>query len=238
MWQHIDDLVTARFAGLSKRVLDEAPSAIDKHTKETTSIIKALERHVKGDRLKAEVKNSIKPYIPLCMAYGKKAPPDLDEGVLQVIVENTTLEHPIVETKGRRGEERVEQIGFIDMECQIRIPVRAEITSGIPYSIRSFDSLYGSLFEERPVKDESINDPQWSVVTEQRAVWIDIRPELPAVGQLLRELKTLRAYAGTGSWIWVFTEFADPEIVDMLHQEGFLLSDRDWIDRILASLEG
>lgn len=239
VWQHIDDLVSARFSSVPVRVLDEAPSAIAKHTEETTSIINALERHVKGDRLNAEIKSSIKHYIPLCMEYAKKAPPKLEEDAeaLQVTVENTTLERPIVETKGRRGEERTEQIGFIDLECQIRIPVRAEIDCGIPYSIRSFTSTYGSLFEDRLKKGDPFENPQWSIVTEQRLIWIDIRPELPAVGQLLRELKTLRTYAGTRSFIWVFTEAVDPEIADMLHEEGFLISDRDWIENILASLE-
>jgi hypothetical protein len=241
VWENIDVIVSTRLSSLCKKVVDTAPKAGNDYTSELKELIGQLERQVSNPRLDAKAREQVEKYIPLCQAHAKINPPKLDEDSVRIDISKTTLERPIVEIKGKPGALREEQVGFIDIECKLSVPVRVNLTSQIRDVIRALEWTHLLPFP-KSFKGTEKPEAKWNIETEQRILWIDIRPQLPPVGQLIRELKTLRAYDGyspTGqqphAYIWVFTETVEPHIVKMLEQEHFLIFDRAWLKHALAT---
>jgi hypothetical protein len=239
VWENIDDIVSTRFSSLLKKVLDTVPTARTEYTRELKVSIGQLERQIGNSRLDPQTREKVQKYIPLCEAHAKNKLPEFDTNTVRIEVSETTLERPLVEVKGKPGDMREEQVGFIDIECRLRVPVRVNLTSPISNVIQSLDMVYLRHFPKSFNGTEK-PDANWKVETEERILWIDIRPQLPPLGQLLRELKTLHAYdrhsldGRPHAYIWVFTENVEPHIEKMLQQEHFLISDRAWLNRTLA----
>lgn len=241
VWENIDSMVAEKFSELRRKVISDVPQQIENHSEETASIILALKRNLNEPKLKPDTRKFIEHYLPLCVEYAQIVPPPFNDQAeaLVILVENFILQKSIEEIKGRRGEERKEQIGFIDFECTIKVPARSCIENGIPYLVKSFRSEHNSIFEhafdhQYPVVSDrdQLQAPQWRIYDEYHTIWIDIRPELPAVGQLLRELKVLRSHSPTNSSIWVIADSVDSQLAMMLKAEGFLISDRSWIEAL------
>lgn len=149
-------------------------------------------------------------------------------------VKSKTVEQIIYETKGRPGAEREEQIGFIDIECVVKYPYEISLASGLPYDLRELDIHLRHYWNDTTKLDE-FEEPTWEVSTTNETVWIDIRPDLPKLGQLLRELKTLRSYAPENSFICVVTSVADKQSIEILAAEGFILIPHEWLITALTS---
>lgn len=66
----------------------------------------------------------------------------------------------------------------------------------------------------------------------QKRAWIDVRVTDLPVGQLLRELKTLRSYAPYDTLILVVMNKVDPDVRKMLGNEGFVAVSRAWLEKL------
>ena len=71
--------------------------------------------------------------------------------------------------------------------------------------------------------------PHWSSTRNDRRLWIDVRPELGPLGQVLRELKVLRDYTPYNTDIAVLCKDEDDLAEEILRNERFILIDEAYL---------
>lgn len=79
------------------------------------------------------------------------------------------------------------------------------------------------------LKHTSLGLAKWMCRHDTFNFWIDLRPTDIPVGQLLRELKTLRGYAPRDAVIAVVLAQAPESTLEMLRHEGFQALTRDML---------
>lgn len=162
-------------------------------------------------------------------------------------VEHVVIEAPIAEAKepawGQKAKEKL--VGFVDLSCTVQIRKELylgfEDTDPISQALRGIASRFP--FSDEPaqyapalLKAYAGNPgplplPTWFTWTTDIPLWIDIRATATPVGQLLRELKTLRGYAPMQTEILVIADLDGRDsALQMLNDEGFHVGTRFWLE--------
>jgi len=114
---------------------------------------------------------------------------------------------------------------YIDLEMGVSVP-QITLDSGIPYALVSkAKTPHGDKEWKRSHfgLSDKVDPPKWWLNEKHNILWIDVRPQLGPIGQLIRELKVLRDYTGPDTIIAVVTEMSDEVSWLMLKNEGFSL---------------
>jgi|GEM_PF-4496761 len=161
---------------------------------------------------------------------------DLPEPELQdigpVAIVSRTLALPFFE-RTMRGEPAAREAGFIDLAIAAMQPDSLRIHPGLPMVLQDFSFASGDTAGRiAEIDPGDFRAPRWAVDTVERTVWIDIRPELPPAGLLLRELKVLRQHAPEDAAICIVSDSDDAMLRAMLANEGFRLLSRGWLEDI------
>lgn len=163
--------------------------------------------------------------------------PPLPATIAKATIATRTLEEPLVEWKMAAGNKKRIEVGFVDIACQVDIPHRVELRANLPGFLNdgTRDALLGTIFARRTdslTVDEigaPLEAPRWITEDKRRTVWIDVRVTAPALGQLVRELKTLRGYCGYDADVLVVMPVVDEDIRDILLHEDFTAIDVKWL---------
>lgn len=181
-----------------------------------------------------------------------KMPPLPYDSILSTISE-AHLAHELTVQKPLRDDRwrtRTEVVGFVDAYCVInalminRLGFDSDL-SGLP---TSSDTSRWAMGRWANAANEGITPPSWpesvgnpdSHCYLQYGLAVDVRPQLPPIGQLLRELKTLQEYLPTKigalplgtSHVMVVTNEASADIQNVLKHEGFMILTRGWIESL------
>lgn len=172
----------------------------------------------------------------------KIVPPDPASFLPEVI--DPELEAPIHEEKGPWNNRRREQIGFIDIACDIRQAKELSLSEKLPWCLEKeepshHDSLLRRAMNQREnrltlptIRQSQPTPPEWSMSHLTSSVWIDVRVSVTPIGQLLRELKTLREIAPSGTLVMVVVENMPPETINMLLHEGFIAITKEFLEAL------
>jgi len=133
---------------------------------------------------------------------------------------------PVSEAKaGRYGYADPKVVGYVDLAVTMKVP--ASLSLGSPFLDRfPCQRKDDALREIVDLTKVDVSDLAWEVLDASVTTWIDVRPALPPVGQLVRELKVMQAYAGFDVEIYVVTETASGIVREVLASEGFGLVER------------
>jgi hypothetical protein len=168
--------------------------------------------------------------------------PDLSSDKYLPTITDRRLEVSLVERSlDRSGRPKETVVGFVDVIATVTIPV-PHLSSGIPHRLRKgydddefamdewdtpkVDPAHGSSATPHlPIPKsavENLKSMSWSAYSPRRCeLWLDVRATDIPVGQLLRELKTLREYAPKDAVVTVVAQAMDDEKAAMLAHEGF-----------------
>lgn len=126
----------------------------------------------------------------------------------------------------------VKTVGYIDIELAVEAVREINLTAGIPTAFLAEDVL-----SDRTITAShfALSEPEWDINKVHQRVWVDIRPVLPPVGELLRQLKTLDEFGDDDTTIVVLTEQAVAEVASMLAHEGHLLLARNDLKPVRAA---
>ncbi|HEY0947461.1 MAG TPA: hypothetical protein VGD81_19415 [Opitutaceae bacterium] len=175
-------------------------------------------------------------------AMGKKRIPAPDNALRTAIITERILEAPIEEQRASRTE----TVGFIDIACTVTCPSRLELEDHLPCRLHTIEPSRHEIhratlfrrdpYDLRDIESQEVKAPTWKMRSKVVSLWIDVRTLETPVGQLLRELKTLREFAPMNHQILVVTESVDPAVRSMVNHEGFYIVSREWLED-LAGLE-
>lgn len=163
--------------------------------------------------------------------------PPLPATIARAKITTRTLEEPLTELKTSAGSKKLIEVGFVDIACQVKIPLSVELHTNLPRFLNdgTREGMIGSIFAQRLdtlSADEigaTLQAPSWITEDKHRSVWIDVRVTVPALGQLVRELKTLRGYGAGGVDVLVVLPSIDKDTKEMLLNEHFVVFDTAWL---------
>ena len=163
-------------------------------------------------------------------------PQPMDE-LFEVKVDARALAAPLIERKTVAGNERSTHVGFVDMECSISIPSNVKLEPNLPWAFTS-SSAYALCrageFLTSFSSDELAKGPEapyWNMKRDRADVWIDVRVTPLPLGQLMRELKTLRGYGDRDTIVFVAMPLIDAETEAFLKAENFLPITAEWLSK-------
>lgn len=133
-------------------------------------------------------------------------------------------------TEGKR-------VGYIDIEMTAHALREIQLRSNVPGVLRTSARGDPAAQYIGESEFEQAVELKWVQLGEHPTFWVDIRPELPPAGQLLRELKTLLEHAPTREVRVALVTNADSESESMLRHEGFALITRDQLEALGSDLE-
>jgi len=164
-------------------------------------------------------------------------PPPTDE-LFEVRVDARALAAPLIERKTVAGNERETHVGFVDVECEVSIPSRIKLDPNLPLAFSSSSAYalwsaweFGTGFSS----DELAKGPEapyWKMEHDRADVWIDVRITPLPLGQLMRELKTLRGYGDRETLVFVAMPFIDAETEMFLKAENFFPITAEWLTKL------
>jgi hypothetical protein len=146
-----------------------------------------------------------------------------------------TVAAPVIEYKTVSGRERATQVGFVDIECTVGVPDRLKLIGRLPWQL----TLPGGLLRSRGDLSSSVSAevlagtpeaPVWEIEHINITVWIDVRVRELPLGQLMREVKTLRSYAEEDVVVFVVMKTIDAEAAAWLNAEGFRGFSEEWMN--------
>lgn len=162
----------------------------------------------------------------------KKPLPELLAETKTLKLVKSEIERPITVEKGGYPS-REEVVGYIDIAANVHTPVGLTACTGAPdYLTEGYASWKDSEWAKNKltlgvIQDKPLEPPSWSVSAEERDLWIDVRTSDVPVGQLIRELKTLREYLPRNAMLLVVFQALDADKFQMLQHEGFLIITAD-----------
>lgn len=125
-------------------------------------------------------------------------------------------------------------VGFVDLAVTVLVPQDVKFYAGylMPCEIFSFGDSKNPNARDYEYAKELCDIDMGRVVTtkiqsEAEKIFFDVRPELPALGVLIRELKTLRELLGDHKICVVTMDEVPDRVASMLENEGFLILRRD-----------
>lgn len=141
-------------------------------------------------------------------------PPVFPTDTLAITVENRVFQYPL-------SDEKDNVIGFVDCLTELSVLDRCYLLS---------HTQIGMLWTLSPEELCALRPdaaPEWSIKKKSRFIHLDVRHELPTVGQLVQELKTLREYLdGESDGILIVVHSMDDSVRDILNSEKFRVFQR------------
>lgn len=154
----------------------------------------------------------------------------------RVKITSKVLAAPIVERVGPRNHERI--VDHVDIAVEVTAPWWVKLSFDNPYEIlRAEFGEKGANQRRRKTKittwriDSLFNKPPvWTYGLDHSvSLWLDVRPTLEPIGQVIRELKAMQKHAGEAITILVVHAKRDEIGEGMLFNEGFLtFCEEDW----------
>ena len=226
VWDKVDLLASVFYATNGERLAARERDAADaEHRRDVASALEQARSWVKlcGSGEMGEALASLVEQLKFAK---KRGVPKLKPELWWPRVESKRLAAPIcsdlVTGSGRT-------VGYIDVEVRMQVTRSIRFHSGVPHWLtRGDDAEREARAKRAPAADAATiraDGPKaasWSAFRHERRLWIDVRPSLAPIGQLLRELKVLRQYAPVESDIVVVYTEDDAQGVDMLEHEGFV----------------
>lgn len=176
-------------------------------------------------------------------AHGDYELGSVDETWFSTKVTRRELEHPLYVTKGSRTASRQELAGFVDIVCGLDIPTELSVSCAPRIGRKMDEQSLEDFFSDPAVVDfgtdadeldaVQLSAPMWFMGRDFPRLWIDIRPTDTLIGQLIRELKTLRDIADEAdSGLLVVVETIDDTHRAMLKHENILVVTRQELESL------
>lgn len=206
-WKKLDALVASLF-GVSPAA---RPLAIEAAKKAYRARMGALAAKADTYRTKAGDTSEVPVVTLQGLAQRLRAHADyelnlIDETCFSAKVTRRELEHPLYLTKRSGIASREELAGFVDIVCNVDIPTHLSVFCDPQVDGRWHEESLDSFFRGRSVVDVEIEadelnslelpTPTWLMGRTFPQLWIDVRPTDTPIGQLIRDLKALREFAG------------------------------------------
>lgn len=245
VWEDLPSVVDEffGFASSSEALAEAKASAIakfDEHVGSLSGALKKLESSQEHHDDRLAIKTLCRQLDGL-----RKAAAGLELPPVKPGVENVVIEAVVTETKGSAWDPITKEIGFVDLSCTVQsrkdLYLSVEETGALSKALRSMTSLFpfsddadrqaAALLKAYRSNPEPLPPPAWFTLTRDIPLWVDIRATPTPVGQLLRELKTLRGYAPPRTEILVIIDLdgRDP-VIEMLNDEGFHVGTTFWLE--------
>ncbi len=248
-WRKLDALVDKLFSPNEEEIHEKKSKEIGEFEAQWNIGAQiARERAAASDN--AEIKLHYSRIAQESEAILGKPVAEVEKAVNQAKIEKRTLEREIFAEKGRGFSTRNEVVGFVDIEVEVAIPHSLDLSPSLPRFLEKADASVTSLLrsiaiarqadasrEQEPdkveldrIKDYSPRHPTWTSFNKHATYWIDVRTTPKPIGQLLRELKTLRDFAPEG--VIVVMESVGPEELCMLENENFAVLTREILESL------
>jgi len=227
VWRNLEGIMGHVFSKARSDFEDDFQDAIEAYLRTTAAAAERVRKYADG------TVEGLALAERLSSVDAKFVPPVPDE-LFDATVSHKTLAAPVIEYKTVAGMHRETQVGFVDIECQVDIPDRIKVDGKLPWALALSNGILvsGDRLARQFVDDEMKIAPQvphWEMKRDEVSVWIDVRVTLPPLGQLLRELKTLRRYATKPTVFFVAMPSIDRETVAVLKSENFNALSAEWM---------
>lgn len=216
-WRKLDALVDTLFSPKEEEINERKAKEIGEFEAQW-SIGAQIARERAAESDNAEIKLHYSRIAQEVEAILGKPVAEIDQADTKAKIVKRTLEREIFEEKGRGFSTRKEVVGFVDIEVEISTPHSLDLSHSLPDYLEKADASVTSRLraialarqagvsrEQDPdkvelyrIKGYSPRHPAWSSFNKHATYWIDVRTTPKPIGQLLRELKTLRDYAPEG----------------------------------------
>lgn len=204
VWRNLDGVVDVMFSPDPAAFEEEAAHCVKAYL---TRCARAAQHanQLAGDYSGSHQAAAMSALATRLAAQDAAAVPPIPAAIARTTIATRTLEEPLVEWKISAGNKKRIEVGYVDIACQVHIPRRVELRANLPEFLNdgTQNGLLGTIFARRR-EDLTVDDigapltpPCWTTEHKQRTVWIDVRVTPMALGQLVRELKTLRSYGAT-----------------------------------------
>jgi len=236
LWRNLDGIIAVLYSADSAAFEEQVAGRVDNYLARRTRAAEHAHELASsyGDDRRAAVMAALATRLAPNDA---TSVPPLPSAIAKARIATRTLEESLIEWKTSAGNTKRIEVGFVDIACQVSIPDRVELSANLPRFLNdgTREAMLGSIFARRPDTlsvDEigaTLQAPSWITEDKHRSVWIDVRVTTPALGQLVRELKTLRGY-GVGSVdVLVVLPSVDEETKEILLDEHFVALDAEWL---------
>lgn len=249
-WSNLDRIIARVFVPPVARIQADRQKAWDVYLRRLPKLIENARRHAahrRADAVQGDPRGELEEGARLLdqaaarlSAFQKAPPPVCPPAALQPSYEGAELAFPLTVWKGRPSDLQETIVGFVDISCQVHLPAVGELClfGAIPHVLEdgACPSNYGfpllgdpspSAAQHFPLRDlaslAEVELPTLHMSPDDYIFWVDIRPTEGPVGQMLRELKSLRSYAPKNVIILVLMNEVSPTTAAMLQQEHFLV---------------
>lgn len=231
VWDKLDAVVMAVYLEPARRFAADAVTKADDYPREVEWALQEAKSWLKecgGGEVSASLKTVVEQ-----LSFAKRAGlPELLPEVYLPVVESKDLAAPIHDDTSS-GQKLV---GYIDAQVRMNTVRSIYFKSGIPHWLRARKNETREERNQRRADFRAVDanrygvEPaSWSGMREKQFLWIDVRPQLMPIGQIMRELKVLRSYApnsysryGVNTDIVVAYGDDDAVAQEMLINEGFI----------------
>lgn len=161
-------------------------------------------------------------------------PPPPEEALLSKL-SRKQYQQPITVVKyDRRGQEREEVVGYVDIGCELNLVSSLKI-GGCPSYFPSL-AWRGSPEEKaNNLARLALSQVSWTIErNETLDIWFDVRSTLPRTGVLLQEMRVLQELSDERVMITLVCDEIPPSVAELLKHEGFWCLTRHDINELLA----
>ncbi|MBK6616556.1 hypothetical protein [Ottowia sp.] len=143
----------------------------------------------------------------------------------------------VEERNARTARAREEVVGYIDIAVDIRVPTRLRLRGNLPvWLIRDREEVWRDPLKwmrqdatkHDELKNLVLSVPEWFCERRDRQIWVDVRATCPPVGQMLREVKVLRALSDKKATIVMALPKNDPDLEAMFRNENVVVTTHQW----------
>jgi hypothetical protein len=235
VWANLDALALALYIGNGRKIAAAAEAKAKLHKKQLATALAEAKSWLKAsddDQSRAALL-SIADQLSFAQKTGV---PTLPTDLYIPEVVRKILEAPISRDPVHGSGPTV---GYIDVEVILSLASSISLDDGIPYWLTPREKETAEQRDRRRAHAHLLESHQsgvkaasWNSGRVNHRLWIDVRPELGSMGQLLRELKVIRDFAPFDTDIAVVFRETDKQAVEMLRNEGFIPLDESVLARL------
>lgn len=238
IWRNVDAIIAALFSKKRADFESSLQYQIESYLQKLESAAERARRLASDSEVDEEFRREAAAFAERLTKVTDRLIPQAADELFEVKVDSRSLAAPLIERKTVAGNMRATHVGFVDMECSIRIPSRVELDPNLPWAFTS-SSAYALCKAGEFSTSFSSNElakgpeaPYWKVEHDRADVWIDVRVTPLPLGQLMRELKTLRGYGDRDTIVFVAMPSIDAETEAFLRAESFFPITAQWLSKL------
>ncbi len=209
-----------------RRLNKMAAKAEEQHSDRIELVLQEAKAMLDASKAEKERKTLRRIVDQLSIA-GSHPSPGVPPEAYNCLITGVTLAAPVEEFVQAKSQYRLAT--YIDLQIRVEKTTSLTLSSGVPYSLvhqyfgdDSEGNYLRSTIDPKMLDFDGRVPPQWSVHTEEKVTWVDVRPDLSPIGEVMRELKALRALADPDTSILVVHADRDELGQSMLANEGFI----------------